>query len=121
MLKTSFGNLEYNVLRQLYDASTTFIHLAYLDHCPNVVVDAHAHGCKIVCASSGGTKEVSWSSRIVKDRPWDFSPIPLYNPPKLNLEDIIENHISNTPNIKRLAAECLNKYEKVLKEIKNER
>ena len=116
-----FGNLEYNVLRQLYDASTTFIHLAYLDHCPNVVVDAHAHGCKIVCASSGGTKEVSWSSRIVKDRPWDFSPIPLYNPPKLNLEDIIENHISNTPTIKRLAAECLNKYEKVLKEIKNER
>mgnify|MGYP003656967681 CR=1 FL=1 len=114
-----FGNLEYSVLRQLYDASTTFIHLAYLDHCPNVVVDAHAHGCKIVCASSGGTKEVSWSSR--KDRPWDFSPIPLYNPPKLNLEDIIENHISNTPTIKRLAAECLNKYEKVLKEIKNER
>ena len=32
------GNLDYNTLRQLYDASSTFVHLAYLDHCPNVVM-----------------------------------------------------------------------------------
>ena len=52
------GNLDYISLLSLYKRSSTFIHLAYLDHCPNVVVDAQAAGCNIICSSSGGTKEI---------------------------------------------------------------
>ena len=106
------GDLNYYDLRQLYDASTTFVHLAYLDHCPNVVVDAYAHGCQIICTDSGGTNEVSWSCKLVAEKPWDFSPIPLYKPPELDLENIIDQHISHTPNIEKLAENCLEKYKK---------
>ena len=52
------GDLDYMSLLSLYKRSSTFIHLSYLDHCPNVVVDAQAAGCHIICSSTGGTKEV---------------------------------------------------------------
>ena len=52
------GELDYVSLLSLYRRSNTFIHLAYLDHCPNVVVDAQAAGCKVICSSSGGTSEI---------------------------------------------------------------
>ena len=52
------GELDYMSLLALYKRSSTFVHLAYLDHCPNVVVDAQAAGCKIICSSTGGTSEI---------------------------------------------------------------
>jgi glycosyltransferase involved in cell wall biosynthesis len=84
-----FGDLEYNVLCQLYDASSTFLHLAYLDHCPNVVVDAQAHGCHVVCSSTGGTQEIIYDGTIVQEDVWDFSPTALYKPPKMNFNSKI--------------------------------
>ena len=47
---------KYCKIYKMYKASTHFVHLAWLDHCPNVVVDARASGCKIVCSSAGGTR-----------------------------------------------------------------
>ena len=111
------GDLNYCELRQLYDASSTFVHLAYLDHCPNVVVDAYAHGCQIICTDSGGTNEISWSCKLVAEKHWDFSPIPLYNPPELDLENIIDQHFSHPPNIEKLAENCLEKYKKAFEQI----
>ena len=54
-----FGNLNQTQLYSLYKASKYFLHLAWLDHCPNVVVDARACGCHIICSSAGGTKEIA--------------------------------------------------------------
>jgi len=59
------GNLGVESLISLYKRSDTFIHLASQDHCPNVVVDARASGCRIVCSSSGGTKEIAGKDAIV--------------------------------------------------------
>jgi glycosyltransferase involved in cell wall biosynthesis len=78
------GELDYHSLLGLYKKSSTFIHLAYLDHCPNVVVDAQALGCHVVCASSGGTSEIVSDGIVIPDKDWDFSPIKLYEPPKLD-------------------------------------
>lgn len=80
-----YGELQYNKLKELYAASSTFVHLAYLDHCPNVVVDADAHGCHIVCSSTGGTKEVVTKGTVIQEEDWDFSPIALYQPPSLDI------------------------------------
>lgn len=81
------GHLSWESLISLYKTSTNFLHLSFLDHCPNVVVDAAACGCTIVCASSGGTKEISSRQKIiVEDIEWDYSPLDLYNPPKLDFE-----------------------------------
>lgn len=107
-----FGELDYNVLRQLYDASSTFLHLAYLDHCPNVVVDAQAHGCHVICSSTGGTKEIISDGTVIQEDEWDFSPIRLYDPPKMNFNSkiIIKKE-------KDEAKTCLKKYKKVFESL----
>lgn len=89
------GHTDWNSLISLYKASSHFIHLSFLDHCPNVVVDAAACGCKIICSSSGGTKEIIAADKtIVKDILWNYNPINLYEPPRLNFDNR-ENILSN--------------------------
>ena len=99
------GNLEQDILFSLYKRSKYFIHLAFLDHCPNVVVDARAAGCKIICASSGGTKEVAGTDAlIVKVIDWNFQPLKLYEPPELNLDSFISNEYYTNIDIENVAA-----------------
>lgn len=79
------GDLTWNQMISLMKSCSNFLHLAYLDHCPNVVVDARASGCKVHCSSSGGTREVSGKgSTIVLEKDWDFKPLKLYSPPPLD-------------------------------------
>jgi len=86
------GNVSTLQLTSLYKRSKYFIHLAWLDHCPNVVVDARASGCQIICSSAGGTKEIAGPNAIIiKEDKWDFSPVELYNPPALDFEKTIKN------------------------------
>ena len=86
------GNLTQNQLYSLYKKSKYFIHLAWLDHCPNVVVDARACGCQIICSSAGGTKEIAGKNAIiVKELDWDFKPVELYRPPKLDFNNKTDN------------------------------
>ena len=88
------GDVDYMSLLSLYKRSSTFVHLAYLDHCPNVVVDAQATGCKIVCSSTGGTKEIVNNGILVVEDEWDFTPIPLYKPPKLDFLNSVHIKLS---------------------------
>ena len=83
------GELDYQSLISLYKRSSTFVHLAFLDHCPNVVVDAQASGCDIICASSGGTKEIVKNGTVIQEEVWDFSPIKLYEPPTLDFKSFL--------------------------------
>ena len=79
------GNLSWQQLISAMKASSHFLHLAWLDHCPNVVVDARACGCHIVCSSSGGTEEIAGTnSTVIDEDTWDMSPVKLYQPPKLD-------------------------------------
>lgn len=76
----------------VYRRAKVFLHLAFLDHCPNVVVDARAAGCKLVVASSGGTKEVAGTDALVlQDMEWDFEPLDLYSPPSLDYGRVTNN------------------------------
>lgn len=81
------GELDYYHLISLYKRSSTFVHLSYLDHCPNVVVDAQASGCKIICSSTGGTKEIVKNGEIISEKEWDFSPTKLYDPPSMDFSN----------------------------------
>jgi len=79
------GHVAWDQQVSLCKRSTTFLHLSWLDHCPNTVIDARASGCKIICASSGGTNEIAGEDAIIlEEDEWDFSPIKLYEPPKLD-------------------------------------
>jgi len=108
------GQLSWEQCISLYKRSKVFIHLAFLDHCPNVVVDARASRCNIIVSSSGGTKEIAGpNAKIVKDVEWNFDPINLYSPPKLCYDDIITNNINVNIDITDVG----NRYSKVLESI----
>lgn len=94
------GTLQQHQLYALYKKSKYFVHLAWLDHCPNVVVDARACGCQIVCSSAGGTKEIAGPNAIVIAEPeWDMEPVDLYNPPKMNFDKIFDKEYPMCYNI----------------------
>jgi glycosyltransferase involved in cell wall biosynthesis len=103
------GDLDYLSLLSLYKRSTTFVHLAYLDHCPNVVVDAQAAGCKIVCSMTGGTNEIVSDGILIHEDPWDYRPIKLYEPPRMKWIKI-EKKIKQKqkPTIKKCAEKYFN-------------
>ena len=90
------GELNQEQLYSLYKGSKYFIHLAWLDHCPNVVVDARACGCKIVCSSTGGTREIAGKdAMVIEEDEWNFEPVELYSPPPLDFSKKIENTLWN--------------------------
>ena len=98
------GDLSPDALIALYKRSKYFLHLAWLDHCPNVVVDARASGCKIVCSSAGGTREIAGTDAIViEEEPWNFEPVYLYRPPKLDFNKVVDNPYDSDYNMVEVA------------------
>jgi glycosyltransferase involved in cell wall biosynthesis len=88
------GQVGSSTLHSIYKTSNYFIHLSRYDACPNVVVDARAAGCHIVCSSDSGTKEVAGKdATVVVEEPWDYSPVDVDNPPRMSFDNIIKNDI----------------------------
>jgi len=91
------GDLPHNALIALYKRSKYFLHLAWLDHCPNVVVDARACGCQIVCSSAGGTREIAGTDAIV-----------MYDPPKMDFSKKIQNAFDSNYDMRGVAKQYEN-------------
>lgn len=103
------GNIDIPKLISLYKRSKYFIHLAWLDHCPNVVVDARASGCKVICSSAGGTQEIAGSDAIViEEEDWDFKPVKLYEPPSIIFHKKIKNKWNIDYNMDKIAIKYIN-------------
>lgn len=74
-------------LELVYKSTDMFFHLSYIDHCPNVVVEALAHGIPILCTNSGGTHELLNScpnSGVVIDEDWTVDVQDISTPPELD-------------------------------------
>lgn len=95
------GELNWQTLIALYKRATTFVHLAYHDNCPNVIVDARASGCHIVCASCAGSSSIAGlNATIIEEDDWDPQPIELYKPPQLDFARARQNDIDSNIDIK---------------------
>lgn len=109
------GNLSIQDLFSLYKISKYFIHLAYLDHCPNVVIDARSCGARVICSSSGGTKEIAGENAIVIQEPeWDYSFIKETVPPPISFDNIVSCGIESDISMTKVAK----KYHKFLLGVK---
>ena len=94
------GELNWKTLISLYKRAKYFIHLAYHDNCPNVVVDARASGCHIIGASCAGTRDVAGiGATIIVEDDWDPRPIELYKPPMLDFSKKHVNEIESSIDI----------------------
>jgi len=82
------GHLPHDICLQIYSISDWFIHLAWLDHCPNVVIEAMSQGCPVICTDMGGTKEIVKNNGIVitESRPYNFELTDYDNPYPLTIE-----------------------------------
>lgn len=54
------GSLPHDDCLALYSIADWMLHLAWLDHCPNTVVEALSVGTPVVCSPAGGTVELLW-------------------------------------------------------------
>ncbi len=71
-------------LPQYLRGGDAFIHLSWLDNCPNSVVEVLSGGLPVLCTHNGGTKELvkDNGSVIECEEDYDFKKVNLYNPPK---------------------------------------
>ncbi len=98
------GELNWQTLVGLYKRASYFIHLAYHDNCPNVIVDARAAGSHIICASCAGSSSIAGpDATIIDEDEWDPGPIELYKPPKLDFNRARINGIESSIDIKDVA------------------
>jgi len=111
------GELNYEQLICLYHRSSTLVHLAYLDHCPNVVIDAQEAGCKIICSSTGGTNEIVNKGTMIVEEEWDFKPCQLYKPPQMDFSRVKKIFKLNQGNENNIFENCVNSYYNVFKEV----
>lgn len=83
------GSVEPEIYNQIFAVANWMFHLAWADHCPNVVIESLAQGTPVVCAQVGGTKELVGSYGIVlKERPYDYELTDYDNPPPIDVTQI---------------------------------
>lgn len=116
-------------LVKLFAGAIASIHLTWLDWCPNSMVEAITSRCPVIYTKSGGQTQLGEGSGIgIKDTQWEFNLIDLYNPPKLNREEVSDAMIYLKDNkdknlypyrenldIKNVAKEYISYFENLLK------
>ena len=84
---------------------TAMIHLAWLDWCPNSVVEGLASGLPVLCSHNGGTKELVKEDGIVIQLEEDYkigTKLNLYSPPKVDINVVVKGveELIEMPRIK---------------------
>lgn len=111
------GLLSWEECIAIYKRSKYFVHLAFVDHCPNVVIDAVACECFVICSSCSGVPEICNSdrSKVIVDYDWDFSSlVDVKNPPRFNGYEEVEAVYDRDINIKSVAKKYLDVFDRVL-------
>ena len=83
------GSVGPEVYNQIYSIANWMLHLAWADHCPNVVIEALAQGTPVVCSEVGGTKELIGSYGLVmKEQAYNFELADYDNPPPIDVTQV---------------------------------
>jgi glycosyltransferase involved in cell wall biosynthesis len=134
---TLVGHIEPENLYKYYKSSDLYIHIPWIDHCPNTLVEAIGNGVPVVTSNQGGARELveKTNAGIISQCDDDIAIgeyIDLYNPPKPDVETIADdilkifgnylhykNNINCEPvNIDNVARQYINFIEKVFLEYK---
>lgn len=87
------GNVPQNVLYDYLLNADLFLHLCWLDNCPNSVIEALSCRVPVVCSNLGGTRElidITHGGQVSNcDEEIDCSePVKLYDPPVTDIDAI---------------------------------
>lgn len=91
------GSVPHQTCLEIYSISDWMLHLAYLDHSPNVVCEALSQGCPVICSESGGTKELVENNGLIlkESQQYNFELFDYEKPPNI---DVLQ--LKTLPNIK---------------------
>ncbi len=114
-------------IKKLLSGAIASLHLTWLDWCPNSMVEAIVSGCPIIYTKSGGHSDLGKNSGIgIKDTQWNFKVLDLYDPPKVDRNEIAQAMIDmkknkgelyptrNDLSIKNVCDKYINFFEKIL-------
>lgn len=84
------GSQPHDVCLEIFSASNWMLHTAWLDHCPNTVVEALSQGTPVICSEQGGTKELVQGYGIVlkENAEYNFELTDYDRPPALDITQI---------------------------------
>jgi len=84
------GPQPHEVCLEVFSAANWMIHLAWLDHCPNTVVEALSQGTPVICSEQGGTKELVQNFGIIlkENQEYNYELVNYENPPKVDVTQI---------------------------------
>lgn len=86
------GPVGQDVYMQVYAAADWMLHLAWADHCPNVVVEALSQGTPVVCSETGGTKELighgAYGMVLKEKEPYKFQLCDYDRPPVIDVSQV---------------------------------
>ena len=84
------GSQPHDVCLEIFSASNWMLHTAWLDHCPNTVVEALSQGTPVICSEHGGTKELVEEFGIVlkESNEYKFELTDYDNPPRIDVTQI---------------------------------
>ena len=108
------GPQPHEVCLEVFSAADWMLHLAWLDHCPNTVVESISQGTPVICSEQGGTKELVQEFGVIlkEKKEYNFELVDYEHPP-----DVDVTAISSLPDVKKLGSsfdvsmqKCLNSY-----------
>lgn len=83
------GSMPHDLCLQVFALADWMIHLAWADHCPNTVIESLSQHTPVVCAQTGGTKELIEGFGVVLDEPtYDFGLFDYDDPPFVDVTQI---------------------------------
>lgn len=85
------GSLAHEDCLSVYAVADWMLHLAWLDHCPNVVIEALSQNVPVICAASGGTPELVKQFGIVvaEQKPYAFELADYDAPPTIDVTSVL--------------------------------
>ena len=84
------GPQPHEVCLEVFSASNWMLHLAWLDHCPNTVVEALSQGTPVICSEHGGTKELVKDFGIIlkESKSYNYELTNYDNPPHMDYSNL---------------------------------
>lgn len=99
------GSQPQEVCLEVFSAANWMLHLAWLDHCPNTVVESLSQGTPVICSEQGGTKELVQKYGIVlqEKNEYKFELVNYDNPPSIDVKQISKlpekNELGNSHDV----------------------
>lgn len=116
------NSVPQNICQEIYSMSDWFLHLAWCDHMPNVVIHALSQETPVICSECGGTKEIVENYGLILKEKYEYH-YELYdydNPPDIDITQIkklpnkIELGKCPIVNITQIAKQYVDFFERIL-------